>query len=178
MSYCVIGDVEALGTHDGKAYSATSHPTIAQVNAFIANIAIDMDSRLSTVGVTTPAVLATSPKAFALLKIINAYGGAYLAQSSTYQRGAPDESASANIWKKLYEEYMSTDINAKTGEHEGRYLRNPELLQDAEFTSGRPIKPHGEGLQSRVANLYETDSNLGYDDGNFKVSPMFKVSED
>lgn len=79
MAYCTIIDVQGFNASRG-AYSATTKPTSTQVNTMIDMIAAEIDSILTTRGVTTPV---TSPADLVTyLRRVNALGAAADAESA------------------------------------------------------------------------------------------------
>lgn len=75
--YCTITDMVVHGTPANKPYSATTKPSIIEINTtIIPYIYREINARLSSAGVTVPAVSADSPEAYALCADINALGAA------------------------------------------------------------------------------------------------------
>ena len=98
MAYCVIGDVQALNAQRG-AYSGTTKPSINDVNAFIIEIAEEIDSVLVSVGVSVPVTGTT-----VFLKRLNVMGAAAMAEASMAMDGTT-ESIEARNWRwSIYQE--------------------------------------------------------------------------
>ena len=98
MAYCVIGDVQALNAQRGS-YSVTTKPSINDVNAFILEIAEEIDSVLVSVGVSVPVTGTT-----VFLKRLNIMGAAAMAEASMAMNGT-SESVEARNWRwTIYQE--------------------------------------------------------------------------
>lgn len=67
---------------EGRNFSATTVPNISQMEAFLDDIAHEINMELKQVGYKVPVVKADDPEAFDFLRTINSYGGALLAMSS------------------------------------------------------------------------------------------------
>ncbi len=142
--YCIDTDVSRFGTYAGRAFSTTTNPTKADVEAMIENVYDEINARLSTVGVTVPVAIGTSPKAYAKLKYLNALGTAGIAQQTTFMRAAPNESASANTFLKMYFERLKF------------YMQFPSALIDAVLTTDAPVHPPTSSVWSAVAEIADT----------------------
>jgi len=62
----------------GGEFTEASSPTLTDVNAFMQDVANEIDSALKAAGYTTPVTLADSPEAYNYLGVANASGAAAL----------------------------------------------------------------------------------------------------
>lgn len=127
MGYCSVPDVNTNNVQ--RTYNNDSKPTSPQVNTMIDSVAAMMDARLEAIGFTVPVV--SAPKSLALLKIINALGGAAMAEESIYEGAVTTDVRPkyVDLWKRF-----ETEMKRIEG--------NPLLLFDAtwaEVTSTRPV---------------------------------------
>ena len=147
MAYCSVSDVNNINVQ--RTYDSDSKPTSSQVNAMVDNVASLMDARLEAVGFTVPVV--SAPKSQGLLKIINAFGGAAMAEEAIYEGAVTTDVRPkyVDLWKR-YEAEMK------------RIEGNPLLLSDAtweDITSTRPTSgsvtsypqdnPDADGIEPR-----------------------------
>ena len=128
-----------------------------------------MNDRLFKVGVTVPISAATSPKAHARLKRINAVGAAADAQDSCYVQAAPNESQSSARWRKVYDRAMDRIC----GSDDGKIPPCPQMLQDAVLTTEAPLHPPGSGLDSVTANIYDPS-----DVSTEMAAPLFTIEDE
>lgn len=149
MGYCTIEDVEAKGTHHGKAYDETTRPTASRVQWIINRVSLEMDARMKIVGVKVPVDPVASPMAAAILNDICATGVAAEAQRSAFLRANPNASPASDVLQKLFEAKMLYLVGDGTKANPG----NPAVLADAAFTALKPAWPRGGGLYSRLAQL-------------------------
>jgi len=100
MAYCAIADVRALNPK--RTYSSSSTPTQTQVEGFITQIANEIDSILSSRGLTVPV---TAPAHFlAHLEQVNAYGAAALAEMAMFpEAGMPGGTPQGSNYWAIYE---------------------------------------------------------------------------
>jgi hypothetical protein len=101
MAYCLIADVSGLLAQ--RTFSATTKPTITQVNTFISDIAAEIDTALLSRGLTAPA---TTPTDFVThLKQVNAMGAAALAEQAMFPEAGGMGSTPNS--KRLWEMYQA-----------------------------------------------------------------------
>ena len=134
MAYCDITDVQGKGTMAGRPFSPVSNPTQAEVQARIDYRALEIDSRLSVVGVTVPVDAMTSPLAYQLVSELNALGAAADAQRIVFMRTSPNESYSAGVLESTYKELLLM----YAGDGKSTNPGNPTLLRDAVLSSSVP----------------------------------------
>jgi len=109
MSYCVVADVQAMNAtrltgNGGVGYTATSVPNTTQVQAFIDEIAGEIDSILGAAAVLTPV---TAPGSFvAFLKRLNALGAAYQAEAAMFPESAGSVGGTPQA-QRYYTQYMA-----------------------------------------------------------------------
>ena len=102
MSYCTTTDVKTL--NPTRTYDAASTPTLTQVQAYIDQIAGEVDTVLQgrglAVPVTTPAVFVT------FLKQLNAFGAAALAERAMFPeaQGMMGGTAASSMHWKQYQD--------------------------------------------------------------------------
>ena len=77
----LVGDIP-VNTVTARTFSTSTIPTTAQVEAFIDDVADELNSCLSFIGYTTPVVLATDPFAYGLLARANNAGAAAMVLDS------------------------------------------------------------------------------------------------
>jgi hypothetical protein len=107
--YCDLTDVQALNAK--RVYSAISTPTATQVGTLMAQIATEIDMALSCGGYTVPV---TSPTELVnVLKTINAYGAAALAEQAMFPETV--ERGSTPHWKMLWDSYRAWLADLKAG---------------------------------------------------------------
>ena len=98
MSYCVLADVQAINSK--REYTASSTPTITQVNTLIGMIASKIDAAIIGLSLALP----TSND---YLKVMNAFGAAGLAEASLLMNGTA-ENADTRDWRtKEYDKMMA-----------------------------------------------------------------------
>lgn len=117
MSYCTTTDIQAL--NPTRTYSATSKPTLTQVQTYIDQIAGEIDSILKGRGLATPITIPAEFVTF--LKQLNAVGAAALAERAMFpeaQGMMGSTSASAMHWRQyqdgikwLKEGQMPSDVD-------------------------------------------------------------------
>lgn len=92
MAYADLTSVQGMNAHR-TPYSASTKPTREQVEAFIDEIAGEIDSALSAQGIASPVA---SPAAFVLaLRRLNSYGAAALAEMAQFPEADRGQGSSA-----------------------------------------------------------------------------------
>jgi len=110
MAYCTSTEVQNLNPK--RTYSATSTPTSTQVGLLIDQIAVEIDAVLEAQGYTVPV---TTPTNFVnVLKAINAYGAAALAEAGMFPEVS--EMGSTPHWKVLNDKYNEWMKALRAGE--------------------------------------------------------------
>lgn len=105
MGYCLVADVEGMTANRKLTYSATTVPTLVQVQAFIDEIAAEIDAVLSAKGITVP--VTTND----YLKLMNKMGAAAMAEAALNVDGT-NEVNSVRDWRwKKYND-MLADLKA------------------------------------------------------------------
>lgn len=90
MAYAVTGDLVKYVGRGDKLLAATSPVSVADLEQIIDDIAYEIDGMLPTIGVTAvPVVSGDSPKAYDLLRRLNAIGAAAFAELRLFGEGAP-----------------------------------------------------------------------------------------
>lgn len=104
MAYAALSDVQAVNPK--RTYSATTTPTSTQVTAFLTDIAAEIDTLLTSRGLTVPV---TAPAEFlAHLKHVNAVGAAARAEFAMFPEAAESPAGSPQgdrLWSQ-YQEYL------------------------------------------------------------------------
>jgi hypothetical protein len=104
MAYAALSDIQAVNPK--RTYSATSTPTTTQVTAFLSDIAAELDTILTSRGVTVPV---TAPAEFlAHLKHVNAVGAAARAEFAMFPEAQESPAGSPQgdrLWTQ-YQEYL------------------------------------------------------------------------
>jgi len=110
MAYCSLAEVQNLNPK--RTYGASTTPTTTQVNALIAQIAVEIDAVLEAKGYTVPV---TTPANFVeALKYLNAYGAAALAEMGMFPETS--EMGQTPHWKLLNEKYNDGIKQLREGE--------------------------------------------------------------
>lgn len=104
MGYCLLSDVQTLNTK--RTYSASTTPTLTQVQTYIDLIASEIDIALTGRGYGVPVA---SPAALvAALKFVNALGAAAMAEQAmfpeTVEKGSTPHST---VLEKKYKELLA-----------------------------------------------------------------------
>lgn len=120
----------------------------------INDVASMMDARLEAVGFTVP--ITGAPKSQALLKIINALGGAAMAEEAVYEGAVTTDVRPkyVDLWKR-YEAEMK------------RIEGNPLLLSDATWTDITSTRPTSGSVTS-----YPQENP-----GASGIEPRFEIAE-
>lgn len=120
----------------------------------IDNVASLMDARLEAIGFTIPIV--SAPKSLALLKIINALGGAAMAEESIYEGVVTTDVRPkyVDLWKRY-------EIEMK------RIEANPLLLSDATWTDITSTRPTSGSITSYHQENPDADG----------IDPRFEIAE-
>ena len=137
-AYCTVAQVEAEGSPAGKVYTTTGKPTITQVEGFCSQIYREINSRLATVGVSTPVSITTSPISYALMTDLNALGAAAKALRIAFSRAEPNKSDWVDELKQDYLDKLQW------------YCDNLSALSDAATDSANTVL-------SRTADLMDVD---------------------
>jgi len=163
MAYCTVDDVYSVGLHGGDSFTDTTNPTIAQVNEWISKIARKIDARLSASGVTTPVSQVDSPKAFNLLKDLNAFGTAvYVEMMNANRWGSDDERKTLKILLNEYEEWLK------------EYEEFPVRLEDAVLSNKHHLLETAEEniIWSGTSEIYDYSHVNEMSEGDLK--PFFR----
>ena len=105
MPYCSVSDVEGMNANRKLTYSALTVPTRLQVEAFISEIAAEIDAVLSSKGISVP--VTTND----YLKLMNKMGAAAMADAALNVDGT-NEVNSVRDWRwKKYND-MIADLKA------------------------------------------------------------------
>ena len=157
MSYCAIGDVQALNT-TRDTYSASTNPSSTQVGTFITNIAAEIDAALAANRVLTPV---TAPASFlTFLLHLNALGAAALAEEAAFPEfdGGPGTTTQGQRYYKQYQDGL-------------KGLKDGSLIDPSAATAST----------STLARTYQTD-NPANDPTNDGTSPnhqpLFSMSKE
>jgi len=106
--YIELSDIEAR--IQGFSFSATSEPSSTEGTSFITAIEAEMNAALKRLGFTVPITQAASPKSYAQLKDIAAWGAAWLTLEAINALTSGEEDTRAARWKKTYEDRMSAIV--------------------------------------------------------------------
>ncbi len=110
MAYASLSDIQALNPK--RTHDATSTPSSTQVTALMVQVAVEIDAVLEAQGYTVPV---TTPTNFvAVLKAINAYGAAALAELGMFPETS--EMGSTPHWKALNDKYNEWMKSLRAGE--------------------------------------------------------------
>lgn len=98
MSYCTITDIRALNPQ--RTYSAVTTPTATQVEAYITQIAGELDATLLGRGLSVP--VSTPAEFVAFLLQLNAVGAAARAEQAMFPeaKGLGTTPAAQVLWKQ------------------------------------------------------------------------------
>lgn len=161
MSYCTISDVN--GYVPQSPYTPTTTPTQAQVQAYIDQVANQINTTLENLGYVTPVL--TGPMALVELRKMNAWGALGLAQQSRITAIAPDQAVGLSVWTKMFNNAIQALSDPK----------NPYELVDAPRTSKAVIKPLGEMM--RDPQTESVDSGLVSDPTIYMTNPTFYIGQ-
>lgn len=169
MAYCDIYDIYELGVNEGNTYTETTSPTLAQVESAIERISLEIDSFLYANGdVSTPIDRFVSPRAYELVRRLNAYGGAGEAESVAYRENSSRTTADV----KKNEMYYKTEYERLLK----RYSDDPKFLIDAVLGGRSPKGRTGEGfLNNTIRNNF--DFSVMDNKGKY-VKPFFTTDEE
>lgn len=159
MSYCTISDVN--GYVPQSPYTPTTTPTQAQVQAYIDQVANQIDMTLKNLGYVTPVV--TGSGALIELRKANAWGALGLAQQSRITAIAPDQAVGLSVWTKMFNQWIDALSDPK----------NPYELADATRTGTAVIKPLGEVIAT--ATSLSVDAGTDSDPANYLSAPTFSI---
>jgi len=105
MAYCTITDVQGLNSQ--RTYSATSNPSLTEIDDFMTQIGNELDSVLLGRGLTVPV---TAPASLVgALKLANAQGAAALAEMAMFPEAAGTPGGSPHgqrLWV-MYKEFLA-----------------------------------------------------------------------
>ena len=163
-TYATISDVNALVAQ--SPYTASSTPTQAQVERFIAQVALRTDAVLKNLGYIIPISSVTAPDSFALVKEAVSWGALGLAQQARQTAVTANDATDVSLWTKMYLGWLDRLGSAK----------DPFELPDAERTGLAVVKPLGE-IQSDLTELsdftYNDDLNGTGPGPTFKIGMQF-----
>lgn len=146
--YATLEDVNGMVPQ--VPFTPTSKPSNSTVNAFIDDIALEMDASLANVGYVVPVVSGT--KALQLLRRICAYGALGLAQACRDTGVTTAVNASGkeveNIWSQTYRARMKALCNPQ----------DPFELPDAPRTNEQLQKQPDQVLRSFVQGVTDDTS--------------------
>lgn len=109
MPYCSLSDVKALNPK--RRYAADTTPSETQVNQYIADIAVEIDSILQSQGYTVPV---TTPDNFVShLKLLNARGAAAQAEIAMFPEAVSGASPHGSQLLSLYKEGLKALRNGE-----------------------------------------------------------------
>lgn len=148
MSYCTVTDVQSLNTKRA-AYSASTTPTLTQVNEFIDNISAEMDSILEGRGYVTPVdASTTSAKFVAWMLALNARGAASLAEQAQFpdRSGLTSAPGSSSMYWKQYREGLEF---LKVGTIPGSDSGDPLPFSFFEQRGGEATEPYNANEWAR-----------------------------
>jgi len=168
MAYCIIGDVYDIGVHGATTFTASSTPTITQVNSAIDRVALRIDSELFVIGVSVPVVEATSPDAYKRLKDLNAIGAAAEAEAVAWNEqedDSPDDSFTPGYFRKLFNETLK------------QYCEYPKKLIDAVLSATHPNAQYKEGEFGWSGIYGHYDYSYMDDKGDDYVKPLFRLDD-
>lgn len=154
MSYCTTDDIRTINPK--RVYSATSTPTIVQVEGYIDGVAAEIDSILQGRGYTTPVTAGTSSAEFvAFLLALNARGAAALAEQAMFpeSRGLMAAPSGPNLWKQ-YQDGL-------------KYLKEGQL----------PTGSAGEALPFSFREQHSADSDEPTEDNEW-AKHKFGINKD
>lgn len=159
MAYCTITDVNSYVPQ--QPFTSTSVPSQAQVEAFIVQVANQINMTLANLGYATPVVSGTV--ALAEIRKANAWGALGLAQQSRMTAVAPDQALGLSAWWKMFAAWIEALADPK----------NPYELSDAPRTGSEVIKPIGELLRDPQSGSIDTGTSA--DPANYLSSPTFSI---
>lgn len=172
MAYCTVSDLYTLGVHGGTTYldgTTPTTPSLTQVNNWITYIYNDINSKLYANGVTIPIDSSTSPSAYALVKLLNAYGAAGMAEAIAYNENSGyqndiDNNYTPSFFNRMY-------INKLK-----EYCEFPIYLIDAVLTSGAKNKmgPQETLMSNTIQDKYDFD----YVDDLDEIKPNFRMDDE
>jgi len=90
----------------GWTFTTGTVPTTGQVTQFIADVNSMMDSEFLVYGITVP-LTPTNPQTTSLLKTINAWGAAAMAEGTIYTQSRSNESPRTSQWWGYYRDSMA-----------------------------------------------------------------------
>ena len=113
----LVGDIP-LNTTTARTFSTTTVPTLAQVEAYIDDVADELNSCLSDIGYIVPVVSATDPFAFGLLKRANNAGAAAMVLDSVPAESyvTPGDETPARGRKEHFEQILRRVLKRITNE--------------------------------------------------------------
>lgn len=159
--YCTITDVNSYVPQ--SLFTSTTTPTQAQVNAYIDQIANQIDMSLTNLGYVTPVI--SGDKALKELRKANAWGALGLAMQSRITAIAPDQAVGLSVWTKMFNQWIESLADPK----------NPYELADAPRTGLAVVKPVGEMLQDPMTA--SVDSGMASDPIRYLSNPTFYVGQ-
>lgn len=159
--YCTITDVNSYVPQ--SPFTSTTTPSQAQVTAYVAQVANQLDLTLANLGYTTPVVLGTM--ALVELRKANAWGALGLAQQSRITAIAPDQAVGLSVWTKMLNGWILALADPK----------NPFELSDAPRTGRAVIKPVGEAMADPMS--ISVDSGTSADPTNYVTNPTFYMGQ-
>jgi len=147
MSYCTITDVQALNSQR-DAYSATTNPSLTEVNGFITQIGNELDSLLLARGLTVPVI--TPTEFVGALALANAQGAAALAEMAQFPEAQGTMGGSPHgqqLWA-MYEKFKTWLQNPKStisvvgGVATGGHIGPQSFHEQTEANETEPEETH------------------------------------
>lgn len=168
MAFCIIDDVYLVGVHAGTTYTANTTPNISQVNSWIDKIALDIESRLSAAGVIFPIDSVASPKAYALLKDLNAIGAAAEAEALIFNEQG----------RGLASSYTPESFRVRYENTLKIYEKFPIKLIDATLSSKHPLLYTAEQMVMFSGTARTYDYTTGDEKEEGSLEPLFRMDDE
>jgi hypothetical protein len=159
--YCTISDVNSYVPQ--SPFTPTTTPTAAQVQAYIAQVATQLDLTLMNLGYPTPVV--TGAMSLAELRKVNAWGALGLAQQSRITAIAPDQAVGLSVWTKMLNDWLKALADPN----------NPYELSDAPRSGRAVVKPVGEVMDGPLQA--SVDSGTAQDPYGYISTPPFYMGQ-
>lgn len=106
MAYADLADVQ--GHNQEFTYGVATQPTAAQVTEWLEEYSIEIDAVLTMLGIVNPIDESDSPKAYKIVRRMNALAAAAVAEEAASSANSPNQSTHAQALRAEYKRLLDS----------------------------------------------------------------------